>query len=206
LSRGGPCSHASSKEDRLYGLHEELLGPGFQWIGSDGNLYVGDTAWHADREGLDVEYGYTRIKTALYLDSVAKDTGCLRVIPGSHRPELHRALQPLMLQYEDRSAAPFGVPGVGVPGIPLESQPGDMVVFNQLLWHSSFGGRAGRRMLALSLISRPTTDEHFGYLRRAHDKMKYGYHPTRSWVDSDRPRIRGMVSELLALGFKTLDI
>ena len=45
---------------------------------------------------------------------------------------------------------PFGVDGSKLPGFPLESQPGDVVFFNQRLWHSSFGGKTGRRTFILN--------------------------------------------------------
>ena len=60
-----------------------LLGADFSYAGGDGNYYTGDTAWHSD--GSHVGRGY--LKVAIYLDPVDADTGCLRVIPGSHRPE-----------------------------------------------------------------------------------------------------------------------
>ncbi len=56
------------EDDRIYGLIEQLLGPNFVWRGSDGNLYVGDTAWHPDAVG--IELNFTRIKVAMYLGSV----------------------------------------------------------------------------------------------------------------------------------------
>ena len=31
------------EDDRIFGRIEALLGPDFMWIGSDGNLYIGDT-------------------------------------------------------------------------------------------------------------------------------------------------------------------
>ena len=92
-----PLLSALVEDDRVYEPLEQLLGPGFTWIGSDGNLYVGDTGWHPDGSVLD----YGRIKVALYLDRVTKDTGCLRVIPGSHRLPLHDALDPLRQQRRD---------------------------------------------------------------------------------------------------------
>src|SRR6478752_8397062 len=58
-----------------------LLGPDFNYIGSDGNFYTGDTAWHSD--GYHVNGGY--IKIALYLDPVGPTSGALLVIPGPHR-------------------------------------------------------------------------------------------------------------------------
>lgn len=98
-------------DDRIYLPVEQLLGQGFIWNGSDGNLYVGDTSWHPDGS----EFDYGRIKVAFYLDPVTKDTGCLRVIPGSHRLPLHTALQPLKEQRETPTAKPFGITGSDVP-------------------------------------------------------------------------------------------
>ena len=80
-------------DDRIHGPIEEMLGPDFMWWGSDGNLYVGDTAWHSDAS--DIGLGYGRVKVAFYLDPVGKDTGCLRFIPGSHRLPLHDELRSL---------------------------------------------------------------------------------------------------------------
>ena len=90
-------------DDRIYLPIEQLLGRGFIWNGSDGNLYVGDTQWHPDGS----EHDYGRIKVAFYLDPVTRDTGCLRVVPGSHRPPLHDNLEPLSLQRES-AATPYG--------------------------------------------------------------------------------------------------
>lgn len=69
-----------------------LLGADFNYIGSDGNFYTGDTAWHSD--GYHPHGGY--IKIALYLDPVGPTSGALRVIPGSLRlPKRLRSARPL---------------------------------------------------------------------------------------------------------------
>lgn len=39
-----PFLASLATDDRIYQPIEDLLGAGFMWIGSDGNLYVGDTA------------------------------------------------------------------------------------------------------------------------------------------------------------------
>ena len=62
------------------GIAGGLLGDDFNYSGSDGNFYVGDTRWHSD--GWRVN-GILYIKMAFYLDPVGADSGCLRVIPGS---------------------------------------------------------------------------------------------------------------------------
>lgn len=122
-----------------------LLGRDFNYIGGDGNYYSGDTGWHSD--------GFHRVgaylKIALYLDDVARDTGCLRVIPGSHRvePEGHV----WQARQAGRSRELWGVEGRDVPSVALSSRPGDVVAFNHNLMHAAFGGGAWRRMFTLNL-------------------------------------------------------
>jgi ectoine hydroxylase-related dioxygenase (phytanoyl-CoA dioxygenase family) len=196
------------EDDRIYEAIEQLLGLGFVWIGSDSNLYVGDTGWHPD--GSMLSYG--RIKVAFYLDPVGKDTGCLRVIPGSHKPPLHEDLKPLSEQRQDPTKSPFGVEPRDVPCFPLESQPGDVVFFNQNTWHSSFGGRTGRRMFTLNFGAKPTMAEQIEYLRRTYQSNIKNVQTMQStdtgrvyddaFLGSNRPRIRGMVEKLVELGFK----
>src|SRR5580698_6994812 len=69
---------------RIEGLAASLLGDEFNYVGSDGNYYAGDTGWHSD--GFHTVGRF--IKIALYLDPVSRNTGALRVIPGSHRLDL----------------------------------------------------------------------------------------------------------------------
>ena len=195
-------------DDRIFDIIHALLGDDFVWIGSDGNLYVGDTGWHPDGSQL----GYARIKVAFYLDPVARETGCLRVIPGSHIPPLHDDLKPLGSQRADPSVSPFGVAPNEVPSVPLESNPGDMVFFNQNLWHASFGGRTGRRMFTLNFGEKPETDDHIAYLKHTYESnlgfVKSMQHTQtgrvyeEAFLESDSPRIKGMVAKLLELGFK----
>ena len=220
------------EDDRIHGPIEQLLGPDFIWRGSDGNLYVGDTAWHPD--AARIELNYMRIKVAMYLDSVSKDTGCLRVVPGSHKLPLHEELQPLRYwrvkqTIAEGRASPdaldefnalvgdsgepiFGVQPSDLPGFPLESEPGDVVFFNQHLYHSSFGGRTGRRMFTMNFAEGPSTDEHIDLLRReyqgsatARNALQYTK-SDRTYEDaflySDSPRIRRMVAKLIELGFE----
>src|SRR5262249_30714371 len=68
-------------DERIVGIASSLLGDDFNYTGSDGNYYVGDTNWHSD--GWHPKYIY--VKIGLYLDPLTRDTGCLRLIPGSHR-------------------------------------------------------------------------------------------------------------------------
>jgi ectoine hydroxylase-related dioxygenase (phytanoyl-CoA dioxygenase family) len=116
-----PATEKLPDDPRIHGPIEQLLGPGYTFeMGNDGNYYIGDTGWHPDSgwdpcvpEGRNDPYHLamkrkryrTAIKVALYLDPVGSDTGCLRVIPGSHRSPWHEQLWSLHLDIPDRALA-----------------------------------------------------------------------------------------------------
>jgi ectoine hydroxylase-related dioxygenase (phytanoyl-CoA dioxygenase family) len=194
------------EDDRIFSSIEQLLGPDFVWIGSDGNLYVGDTRWHPDNQ-----QKYRRIKIAFYLDQVTRDTGCLRVIPGSHQPVLHDRLKE-QWPVEDAAESPYGVAGSEIPSFPLESNPGDVVFFNQNLWHAAYGGRTGRRMFTLNFGAKPESDADYDILRNTYkqnirfvEEMAYTKTDriyTDSFLHHESPRIQSMVKELLVMGLR----
>ena len=134
----------------ITGIAAGLLGDDFNYLGGDGNYYTGDTPWHSD--------GFhkvgTYLKIALYLDPVARDTGCLRVIPGSHRVDIVESWDALKAR---NAKELWGIEQRDVPAVALESQPGDVVAFNHNLMHASFGGSTRRRMFTLNLCSHAET-------------------------------------------------
>ena len=141
-------------DPRIHDVATSLCGEDFNYTSGDGNLYAGDTLWHSDGYGTRPVLS---IKMAFYLDPVTRDTGALRIIPGSHRTgepfadALDRKLQ---------SDGPgFGVPGDRVPAHALEATPGDIVVFNHSLKHSSFGGSGRRRMFTMNFCERYPEDK-----------------------------------------------
>ena len=143
-------------DDRIYEAAESILGPGFVWAGSEGNVTVNsEHPWHPDRPGDHDEVSYTRLKLNLYLDPIREENGCLRVIPGSHRMPLHRDIEPdSMHQRRGLPVRPYDVPGPNMPSVSLESNPGDAIFFNQSIWHAIFNGWAGRRYIALKFAAR----------------------------------------------------
>jgi hypothetical protein len=187
-------------DDRFYELGESLLGPDFFLIGTEGNLHVGQTPWHG---GPEDGVSLPTIKITFYSDSVTKDTGALRVVPGSHRRSSPDYLQILYHGNRDDDFMPFGVRPWEVPYFPLESQPGDLMVFTENVLHSSFGGKAGRHQHAVSFMANPKTDDEVAYIRNLYAGWKYALHPPESYVNSDHPRLRRMVSRLVEWGFET---
>ena len=81
-------------------------------MGSDGNYYVGDTTWHE---------GILHIKIAFYQDSLTDQTGCLRVIPGSHRPGDSYASA--LSKQVSKSQELWGMEGAAVAPARLASSP-----------------------------------------------------------------------------------
>ena len=148
-------------DDRILGILTALLGEDFNYMGSDGNYYAGDTGWHSDGWGKTIRF----VKIAFYLDEVRRETGCLRVIPGSHHLDdtYANAHQSDVRHSEDK----WGVAGKDVPALALETQPGDVVVFNHNLKHSAFGGGARRRMFTINASARfPEDEEHMALLKK----------------------------------------
>ena len=187
------------EDDRIYETVGRLLGPGFHWLCSEGNLYVGKTEWHPDGSRLN----YPPMKVSLYLDTITKTTGCLRVIPGSHRLPFHEALRPI---------EKMGVPGADVPCYFLESSPGDVLFLNMNIWHATYDGAVGRRHLALNFVPEATEAEHVEILTRNHrvlidlmERFQYSQ-PGRAFTDdflnSEKPRIRRMAAKWVELGLQ----
>ena len=181
------------ESDRIYHPLRQLLGPLYTSTQMpSGGLYVGDTQWHPDVAKVVTQ---RRIKGAVYLDSVRRDSGCLRVVPGSHKNPFHNELQPLRMgrikesldkgtlmsnvgaagENErteldewaiesginmDEDNTIFGWDPTEIPSTALESDPGDVVLFNQCIFHAAFGGKTGRRMVAMTWAADPTEPGH----------------------------------------------
>ncbi len=146
---GGPIERTERlctllDDSRIVGILSGVIGDDFYYCSGDGNYYTGDTPWHPDGN-----WGQLfAVKLAFYLDPVRRDTGALRVIPGSHDPaHLVRAqkIDPNRSE-EQLGFAPRDFPG----NVALDSDPGDVVIFNHDLYHSAWGGGSRRRMFTMN--------------------------------------------------------
>ena len=175
-------------DPRIHGTVEGLLGAGAYYAGSDGALCVGDTNWHPDQgwdpsipEGrLDPNltersgHYYPGIKVAIYLEALLAGQGCLSVVPGSIHSPFHERLWSLHCDIPDRGKHliqgdrinQFGVNPSEVPCFAIESHPGDVVFFSHQIWHASFGGDPGRRMIALAFKEAATNEQRRAYKAR----------------------------------------
>ena len=157
-----------AQSDRLVGLLERsaevlgalkpLVGEDFNYLGSDGHYYATDADFHPDGD----RHACLFVKFGMYLDSLTRDTGCLRVIPGSHhlgrwRDCLYEWGIP---SNRRRSGDQNDLPHLrtNMPAMALENEPGDVVLINHKTFHASFGGNAYRRMFAINVGRRAQTD------------------------------------------------
>jgi Phytanoyl-CoA dioxygenase (PhyH) len=90
--------------------------------------YLGSTKWHRDTDLPVRSVGF-----AFYLEPLEADKGALRVLPGSHRPGFPSAIEGYPSKAGDLS-------GVAVP-----TAPGDVIAFDEHLYHSSTGGDLRRQ-------------------------------------------------------------
>lgn len=157
-------------DPRVHGVLTGLLGPDFNYVGSDGNYYAGDTGWHSDGWGKTVRF----VKIAFYLDPLTRNTGCLRVIPGSHHLEDRFGLS--LQEHIRKSAEHWGMEGKDLPALALETQPGDLLVFNHNIKHAAFGGSTHRRMFTINCSQRFPEDQ-------IEDLKKYISAHARFWLD-----------------------
>ena len=154
------------------------MGENFNYAGGDGNYYSGSTGWHPDGN-----WGQLfAAKVAFYLDPLTRDTGAIRFIPGSHQPDHFVRQKQIDV---NNSLDLFGISPREFPGsVVVETNPGDVVIFNHDLYHASFGGGTRRRMFTINCTRRAKTPED---LKMAYQHMKglMNWYNAHSSIGSD---------------------
>lgn len=203
-------------DDRIYESVRVILGNDLIWIGSDGSRYFENTGWHSDGSNFDCR----RIKALFYLDRLTRDTGSLRVFPGSHKGDFHRVLTSL-LQRSDLRMTPYGVRApfrehsnlrvfgmspFDLPAWAVETNPGDVVFFDQNIWHSSYGGKPGRALISMTFGESPRTEQALAFVGQMY-AGQLEHVRTRQWsprtelfgeqfLRDQRPRLKRMLSAI----------
>ena len=195
-----PFMSKLADDDRIYNIGVDLLGADFILDCTEGNLHVGDTDWHCEQPG---DFPLRNTKITFYPEPVTRDTGCLRVIPGSHVAGSPDLLGPLRASPKEPDYRPFGLLPSEIPCCYFESQPGDVMVFTESVLHAAFGGKSGRQQHAISFFANPKTEDEVALVKSRYERTKLSYRPSQTYINSDRPRIRRMVSKPVEWGFET---
>jgi len=196
-----PFLNSLLDDDRTYLLAEQLLGSDFLLDQTEGNIHQGDTGWHGSGKWKILPW----IKIVLYLEPLTRDTGALRVIPGSHiigDPDLYAPLR--ADNSEDKPV--FDMPQSEIPSVALEIEPGDVIVFTEDILHASFGGRSGRQQHAMNFLKNPTSKVEIERLIDRAKRIPPTGRPLVKHLESDRPRLRRMVARLVELGLEPLEL
>jgi ectoine hydroxylase-related dioxygenase (phytanoyl-CoA dioxygenase family) len=137
-------------DPRVTTLAAALLGDGYTYDGSVGNIFNSYIYWHSDyfRSVIPPE---TRLKFAFYLEPLDAGSGALRVIPGSNhlgpfRDLLYDEMRETKLGHLERL---FGVAEDDLPCWAIAVEPGDLVVFDNTTLHANFNGGPHRRLFTI---------------------------------------------------------
>ncbi len=95
------------------------------------------------------------IKLSFYLDPLRADSGAIRVLPGTqywqspYAKDLRRSFREF-----GKSADVFGVDSTEVPAVVIDSDPGDVLIWDYRLIHASFNGLDRRRFFSVNFRER----------------------------------------------------
>lgn len=124
--------------DQFAAVAAEMLGRAVVPGRAKGTRYYGDTGWHRDSKHQIPSLGFL-----MYLDPVDAGNGALSVVPGSH--------------------VDLGMPlpdPTRPAGQPVETLPGDVIVFDEHLIHGSTGGGERRQWRVDYVIDPRGPEEH----------------------------------------------
>jgi hypothetical protein len=137
------------RDERILGIARAVLGDDVEYAESDGNLAFCHSEWHADTYGAPM--GRRHIKISFYLDWLRADSGAIRVIPGTHFWQGSYALS-LRHSFREfgRTTEVFGVDSPDIPATVVDSDPGDVLVWDYRVVHASFNGLDRRRFFSVN--------------------------------------------------------
>ena len=206
-----PFTASLLDDQRIYVPSEQLVGEDSIPIQSHCNSYGKSSGWHVDT----FDRRLCVIKNILYLQPTTANRGALRVIPGSHRSPLSEDLHNIDLYGYHDDTSPFlkasGMRGEDIPCYIFESEPGDVITFNELTWHAAFGGYKDRRSLSYNFFTNPKTDDEIESMKKIVEHTPANtqglgtvgleYHP--NWLENadNNPRRARWINWLEKWGF-----
>jgi hypothetical protein len=145
-----PVSRSLVEDERLVGVAQALLGADVLPTYAESILYYAQTPLHCD-DGL----GLTSVKFVAYLEPLDAGSGALRLLGGSHHPGFARALRGWQDRYHPDSDAALRRQFEELPCTIAETRPGDLIAFDQHVWHGSSNGRDRRQWTVTYLKDTP---------------------------------------------------
>lgn len=193
-------SRALTSGPRLLQLATNLLDSSVLPKPAKGIMYRDASPWHSDSGNPELR----AVKMVVYFKPLRADTGALRVLPGSHHPghsdrlDAYREEHPVARPLDEAAEA------ADWPGVVLETEPGDLVVFDVHLWHASLFGRDRTQWsVSYAALPRSAPEEaavhHYvsSFLSADHryDRREFPYYDPK-WRGDDRPGFAQAMAEL----------
>ena len=131
------------RDPRIVSVLTRLIGPDvkavhsqlfFKHSGMPGN------AWHQDELFLPTR-DRSLVTAWIALEDATITNGCLKVLPGSHRPSILWPMRRHNNPDLDRAQEAYGFPRDAAQAVPLEVSAGSVVFFDGYLLHSSYPNR-----------------------------------------------------------------
>ena len=137
-------------DPRMHAVARALVGDSYEPASNEGSLFYCETSWHPDFYKATMDQFH--IKASLYLEPLREDSGAIRVLPGSHfhQETYNQKLRWMMFKEANDIEAFFGIPVDELPSYTVDSDPGDLVVWDYRIIHASFRGGPRRRLLSLN--------------------------------------------------------
>jgi Phytanoyl-CoA dioxygenase (PhyH) len=148
-----PVSLGLVEDPRFLATARQLVGATMLPFYAEGIRYYGQAGFHDDAGP-----GVKAVKFVAYLEPLTAATGALRLLPGSHHPELSAIVADWNRRHPAMDAEGLRRLVEGLPLYVAETRPGDVIAFDWHLRHTSIGGR-DRRQWTISYIRDPVTAE-----------------------------------------------
>ena len=135
---------------RLMAAMRQIDGTEFLFHSAQATHRQEEVRWHCDFFPPHVTC--KPMKVNVYLDSTHMDDGALELIPGSHLPELAATVFRHLGHYDPVGGGPRLRPDPSeIPGVAVETEPGDIIVWHNFMWHFAPLHRGGgtRRTIML---------------------------------------------------------
>jgi len=141
---------------KLMEAMRDIDGIEFLYFSEDMNSFVGDTNWHCDF--FPPHHESRPAKAIYYLDEMLPGDGALDLIPGTNNPEYAGYIFRTFGSYGDETGGPrLNMDHLDVPSVAIETTPGDVVLWENRMWHHATRRLDGkpRRMLSYSYFRDP---------------------------------------------------
>ena len=180
--------HQMLDDEKINEVVEDLLGEDYVFWLAEGQHRYGGSGWHHDALGPE---GHTHLKVVFFLDPVRKDTGCLRVLPGTHFPPMRERMDRWYEEHGNTivSQATESDTVEWPAAIALESEPGDAVIFNVEVHHAAVGDNADRRAIYINYAQKARTPEEEEHFKKHYDQNN-PYYTSELFEDATPKRMR----------------